>query len=55
MLKDNQQTIIAGRSIGEILKRFDKKIKDYLDFENSKVLSIGPRNEGELYFIRRWP
>ena len=28
MLKDNQQTIIAGRSIGEILKRFDKKIKD---------------------------
>lgn len=25
---------------------------DYLDFENSKVLSIGPRNEGELYFIR---
>ena len=25
---------------------------DYLDFENSKVLSIGPRNEGELYLIR---
>ena len=28
MLKDNQQTIIAGRSIEEILKRFDNKIKD---------------------------
>ena len=31
---------------------------DYLNFENSKVLSVGPRNEGELYFIRslgfRW-
>ena len=25
---------------------------DYLDFENLKVLSVGPRNEGELYFIR---
>jgi len=25
---------------------------DYLDFDNSKVLSVGPRNEGELYFIR---
>ena len=28
MLKDNQQIIIAGRSIGEILKRFDNKIND---------------------------
>jgi ATP phosphoribosyltransferase regulatory subunit len=28
MLKDNQQTIIAGRSIEEILKRFNNKIKD---------------------------
>ena len=28
MLKDNQQTIVAGRSIEEILKRFDNKIKD---------------------------
>jgi len=28
MLKDNQHTIIAGRSIKEILKRFDNKIKD---------------------------
>ena len=25
---------------------------DYLNFENFKVLSIGPRNEGELYFLR---
>jgi ATP phosphoribosyltransferase regulatory subunit len=28
MLKDNQKTIIAGRSIKEILKRFNNKIKD---------------------------
>ena len=28
MLKDNQQNIIAGRSISEILKRFNNKIKD---------------------------
>jgi ATP phosphoribosyltransferase regulatory subunit len=28
MLKDNQQIVIAGRSIGEILKRFNNKIKD---------------------------
>ena len=28
MLKENQQTIVAGRSIEEILKRFNNKIKD---------------------------
>ncbi len=28
MLKENKSSIIAGRSIEEILKRFDKKIKD---------------------------
>ena len=28
MLKDKQQVIVAGRSIEEILKRFDNKIKD---------------------------
>jgi ATP phosphoribosyltransferase regulatory subunit len=28
MLKHKQQTIVAGRSIEEILKRFDNKIKD---------------------------
>ena len=28
MLKDKQQIVIAGRSIEEILKRFDNKIKD---------------------------
>ena len=28
MLKGSQQTIVAGRSIKEILKRFDNKIKD---------------------------
>ena len=25
---------------------------DFLNFEKSKVLSVGPRNEGELYFLR---
>ena len=28
MLKDDQSSIFAGRTIKEILKRFDKKIKD---------------------------
>ena len=28
MLKDDQSTIIANRTIYEILSRFDKKIKD---------------------------
>jgi ATP phosphoribosyltransferase regulatory subunit len=28
MLNDNQQAIVAGRSIGEVLKRFNNKIKD---------------------------
>ena len=28
MLKDNQQSVVAGRSIQEILKRFNNKIKD---------------------------
>ena len=28
MLKDDQSKIVAGRSINEILKRFDNKIKD---------------------------
>jgi len=28
MLKGNQQSVVAGRSIQEILKRFDNKIKD---------------------------
>jgi ATP phosphoribosyltransferase regulatory subunit len=28
MLKENQQTIVAGRSVEEILKRFNNKIKD---------------------------
>ena len=28
MLKDDQSTIIANRTINEILSRFDKKIKD---------------------------
>jgi len=28
MLNDDQQTVVAGRSIGEVLKRFNNKIKD---------------------------
>ena len=28
MLKQDQSTVIAGRSVGEILKRFNDKIKD---------------------------
>ncbi len=28
MLKDNQSSIVAGRTLKEILERFDKKIKD---------------------------
>ena len=28
MLKDDQLSIVAGRTIKEILERFDKKIKD---------------------------
>ena len=28
MLKDKQENIVAGRSIGEVLKRFNNKIKD---------------------------
>ena len=31
---------------------------DFIDYENNKVLSVGPRNEGELFFIKsmgfRW-
>jgi len=25
---------------------------DFIDYQNNKVLSVGPRNEGELFFIR---
>ncbi len=25
---------------------------DYIDFQKAKVLSVGPRNEGELYYLR---
>lgn len=25
---------------------------DFIDYQNDKVLSVGPRNEGELFFIR---
>ncbi len=36
MKKMNQDKIVAGRSISEILKRFDKKIKDPRSFRNGK-------------------
>ena len=39
MKKRNQSKIIAGRSISEILKRFDKKIKDPRSLNNGKKLS----------------
>ena len=38
MKKRNQSKIIAGRSISEILKRFDKKIKDPRSFNNGKKI-----------------
>jgi ATP phosphoribosyltransferase regulatory subunit len=39
LLKQNQSTIIAGRSIGEILKRFDTKIKDPRTASKGKKVS----------------
>jgi ATP phosphoribosyltransferase regulatory subunit len=39
MLKDNRQIIIAGRSIEEILKRFDNKIKDPRGISRGKKVS----------------
>ena len=38
MKKKNQDKIIAGRSISEILKRFDKKIKDPRSFTDGKKI-----------------
>ena len=41
MKKMNQNEIVAGRSISEILKRFDKKIKDPRSFnEGKKIVKI---------------
>ncbi len=41
MIKMKQDKIIAGRSISEILKRFDKKIKDPRSFnEGKKIVKI---------------
>jgi ATP phosphoribosyltransferase regulatory subunit len=39
MLKDNQETIVASRSIKEILKRFDDKIKDPRKASRGKKIS----------------
>ena len=38
MKKMNQDKVVAGRSISEILKRFDKKIKDPRSFNEGKKL-----------------
>ena len=38
MKKLDQDKVIAGRSISEILKRFDKKIKDPRSFADGKKL-----------------
>tara|TARA_A100001011_G_scaffold397597_1_gene499143 strand:- start:386 stop:1423 length:1038 start_codon:yes stop_codon:yes gene_type:complete len=38
MKKLDQEKIVAGRSISEILKRFDKKIKDPRSFNNGKQI-----------------
>ena len=38
MKKMNQDKIVAGRSISEILKRFDKKIKDPRSFSDGKKI-----------------
>ena len=39
LLKENPQTMIAGRSVGEILKRFDAKIKDPRQANRGKKVS----------------
>ena len=39
MKKMDQDKIVAGRSISEILKRFDKKIKDPRSFSNGKRIA----------------
>jgi len=38
MKKIDQDKVVAGRSISEILKRFDKKIKDPRSFDNGKKI-----------------
>ena len=41
MKKMDQEQVIAGRSVSEILKRFDKKIKDPRSFnEGKKIVKI---------------
>ncbi len=39
LLKENPETMIAGRSVGEILKRFDTKIKDPRQANKGKKVS----------------
>ena len=39
LLKENPETMIAGRSVGEILKRFDTKIKDPRQASKGKKVS----------------
>ena len=38
MQKMDQDRVVAGRSISEILKRFDKKIKDPRSFSDGKQI-----------------
>ena len=38
MKKLDQDKVVAGRSISEILKRFDKKIKDPRSFSDGKQI-----------------
>ena len=38
MKKLDQNSIVAGRAVSEILKRFDKKIKDPRSFDNGKKI-----------------
>lgn len=40
----------SGKKTAEL--GYPLKSIDFLDYDNDKVLSVGPRNEGELYFIR---
>ena len=40
-MKKDQKQVVAGRTISEILKRFDKKIKDPRSFRNGrKIVNI---------------
>ena len=56
MKKMDQEKDIAGRSISEILKRFDKKIKDPRSFNEGKkivkIIKIFSKNKLSIIQIR---